>query len=97
MADSNTLTNQNVEKIKEMYEKELEIKELKIQNLTLTLEKMKLQLQNKELQKSLTTALSQDHLKSVFISKKDRFIDGFEKFIERVDPRANIYPTYEGW
>ena len=77
MAEISTVENVSVEDLK----RDLEIKELKIQNLSL-------QLKNEKLQRALTSTVPQD---SLFISIETRLTVGFERFIELNDTNTHIH------
>ena len=83
MAEVSTVEKVSVEDLK----KDLEIKELKIQNLSL-------KLKNERLQRALTSTVPQD---SLFISIETRLTVGFERFIELNDTNTHIYQSYETW
>ena len=76
MAEISTVENVSVEDLK----RDLEIKELKIQNLSL-------QLKNEKLQRALTSTVPQD---SLFISIETRLTVGFERFIELNDTHSSV-------
>lgn len=76
MAEISTVENVSVEDLK----RDLEIKELKIQNLSL-------QLKNEKLQRALTSTVPQD---SLFISIETRLTVGFERFTELNDTHSSV-------
>ena len=76
MAEISTVENVSVEDLK----RDLEIKELKIQNLSL-------QLENEKLQRALTSTVPQD---SLFISIETRLTVGFERFTELNDTHSSV-------
>ena len=76
MSEISTVENVSVEDLK----RDLEIKELKIQNLSL-------QLKNEKLQRALTSTVPQD---SLFISIETRLTVGFERFIELNDTHSSV-------
>ena len=83
MAEISTVENVSVEDLK----RDLEIKELKIQNLSL-------QLKNEKLQRALTSTVPQD---SLFVSIETRLTVGFERFIELNDTNTHIHQSYGSW
>ena len=81
----------------EDFEKDFEIKELKLQNEKLNLKIAQLKISNEKLQRALTSTMPQEYLNSLFISIQTRLIEGFERFVELNDTNTHIYQSYETW